>query len=130
MGIKNRLMAILTTGLVSIGGSAIAPTTPAQAALANCPVANIQAFCLYQRTDYSSSGVVEYVYSNVERNTCLPVHQLHNAVWNATGTRWYLFRTTTCNGSHAEIPPGWSGVLPSGYGNGATHAVMRTSSIT
>ncbi len=72
MGMKNRLMAILAAGLVSIGGSAIAPTTPAQAALANCPVANLQAFCLYQRTDYSSSGVVEYVYSNVERNTCLP----------------------------------------------------------
>jgi hypothetical protein len=29
-----------------------------------------------------------------------------NSVWNATGVRWYLFHTTTCDGSRLEIVNG------------------------
>jgi hypothetical protein len=67
---------------------------------------------------------------NVPRNTCYPVTAHTNSVWNGTNTRWYLFHTAACNGSHAEIAPYSYRPLPVGYDSGQTHAIMRTSSTT
>jgi peptidase inhibitor family I36 len=127
MTVKRRLVAGLATCLLSIGAGALAATTPAQAALGNCPILGFKAFCLYSDVAYQSP--VTYVWGDTARNTCISVADdgVTNSVWNATGTRWYLFHTTTCNGSHAEIAPNSAGRLPAGYDKGSTHGVMRTS---
>jgi hypothetical protein len=65
---------------------------------------------------------------DIPRNTCYQLLDFNdNSVWNATSTRWQLFHTTTCDGAHAEIAPGYAGPLPAGYNLGQTHALMRTS---
>jgi hypothetical protein len=126
MNLGRRLMAVLATGLVSAGAGAFAATTPAQAALGDCPLFGAKGFCLYETTSYS--GLAEFDAGDLPRNTCIPtVFNVYNSVWNATGTRWFLFRTTRCDGSHAEIAPGFAGRLPSGYDGGRTVAIMRTS---
>lgn len=127
MTVKRKLIAGLATCLLSIGAGAFVATTPAQAALGDCPIYGFKAFCMYSDGSYAHEAV--YVWGDTPRNTCLDVTLwgVTNSVWNATGTRWYLFHTTTCNGSHAEIAPNSAGHLPSGYDNGSTHAVMRTS---
>lgn len=127
MTVKRRLVAGLATGLLSIGGGAFAAATSVQAATKNCPINDYQAFCLYH--DAGSTDPATYAWGDTPRNTCISVVDdgVTNSVWNATGTRWYLFHTTTCNGSHAEIAPHSGGRLPSGYDRGLTHAIMRTS---
>jgi hypothetical protein len=128
MTIKRRLIAGIATSLLSLGAGAFVATTPAQAALSYCPnfPNPIKDFCLYRGSDAltPSEG-----YSGAwPRNTCTALLNFDdNFVWNATGTRWFLFHTTTCNGSHAEIAPNFTGPLPSGYDRGQTHAIMRTS---
>jgi hypothetical protein len=130
MAVKRRLIAGLSTCLLSIGVGAFVATTPAQATLGNCPIQGFKAFCLYSDRAYENPAT--YVWGDAPRNTCLDVTLwgVTNSVWNATPTRWYLFHTTTCDGSHASIAPDSAGRLPAGYDNGSTHAVMRTSSTT
>jgi hypothetical protein len=128
MTLKRRLIAGLATSLLALGAGAFVATTPAEAALGYCPnfLNQIRNFCLYRGEDALSPS--EDIPGNFPRNTCAQLYNFDdNFVWNATGTRWFLFRTTTCNGSHAEIPPNFTGPLPSGFDQGQTHAVMRTS---
>ncbi|MBQ0906345.1 hypothetical protein [Micromonospora sp. U21] len=126
MIVKRKLMAGLATLLLSIGAGAFVATTPAQAALANCPYYDVPGFCLYGIEGFpSEQGPYP---GNTPRNTCIQLADFDDDdVYNLTNTRWYVFRTTTCNGSHGEIPPGYVGELPLGYDLGQTHAIMRTS---
>jgi hypothetical protein len=126
MVLKRRLTAGLGALLLSIGVGAFVSTTPAQAAsLGNCPGTDFKAFCLYWDSD---EVLLNEAYpGDLTRNKCTPVSFDDDSVWNATPTRWYLFHTGTCNGSHAEIAPNWAGRLPTGYNLGQTHAIMRTS---
>jgi hypothetical protein len=126
MTVKRKLIAGLAACLLSTGAGAFVAATPAQAALGNCPNWSSKGFCLY---DGYISGSSDFYPGNSDRNTCFPnfLGLAYNSVWNATPTRWYLFHTTTCLGSHAEIAPDYAGALPAGYDNGSTHAVMRTS---
>ncbi|MEU8082235.1 hypothetical protein AB0B57_01165 [Micromonospora sp. NPDC049101] len=124
MIVKRRLMAGLSTFLLSIGAGAFVAAAPAQAALADC--SDSPQFCLY---DYWLSPSEPPYPGNTPRNTCIKLQSFDDDfVINLTNTRWYVFRTTTCNGSHGEIPPGYAGLLPAGYDFGQTHAIMRTSS--
>jgi hypothetical protein len=131
MAVKRRLIAGLSACLLSIGAGAFAATTPAQAALGNCPILGFKAFCLYHDVGAYADNVT-YAWGDTPRNTCIPLSgdRATNSVWNATPTRWYLFHTTTCDGSHASVAPDSAGRLPAGYDNGSTHAIMRTSSTT
>ncbi|MEU4475108.1 hypothetical protein [Micromonospora sp. NPDC023888] len=123
MIVKRRLMAGLSTFLLSIGAGALVATTPAQAAPAECY--DSPQFCL--RDVWNSASEPPYA-GNTPRNTCIKLQTFDDDfVYNLTSTRWYVFHTTTCDGSHAEIPPGYVGLLPLGYDFGQTHAIMRTS---
>ncbi|MGW4468025.1 hypothetical protein [Micromonospora sp. NPDC004704] len=124
MIVKRRLIAGLSTCLLSMGAGAFVATTPAQAALADCPQLEVAEFCLYNRNGVASESYP----GNTPRNTCIKLRSFDdNVVYNLTSTRWYVFHTTTCNGSHEEIPPGYVGLIPIGYNDGQTHAIMRTS---
>ena len=126
MNLKRRLMTGLATILLSIGGGAVVATTAAQAALDGCPQDGGLHFCLYPGTSWT--GTPEVYSASITRNTCYPVRsQNDNSVWNATGVRWFLFHTTTCDGTRLEIAPDWAGALPAGWNAGQTHAFMRTS---
>jgi hypothetical protein len=127
MTVKRRLIAGLATCLLSMGAGALVAAPPAQAAVGPCPLLNAKFFCLY-RSAVGFHDFSEGLSGNYDRNICIELSAFDaNSVWNATGTRWFLFHTTTCNGSHAEIAPSYTGHLPAGYDNGSTHAVMRTS---
>ncbi|WP_433124499.1 hypothetical protein ACQPWW_19565 [Micromonospora sp. CA-240977] len=122
MIVKRRLTAGLSTFLLSIGAGAFVASTPAQADLVYC-YDNPQ-FCLYDRDGFYSEGYP----GNTPRNTCIPLKSFDdNVVYNLTSTRWYVFHTTTCDGAHEEVPPGYVGLIPGGYHYGQTHAIMRTS---
>jgi hypothetical protein len=128
MIVKRRLMAGLAAALLSVGAGTFVATSPAQAAPMPCPLVDVKAFCLYPNQYWNVYP--EWRSAGVTRNQCQVLNNeyLYNAVWNGTGLRWYLFHTTTCNGSHEEIAPGQIGDLPVGYDGGQTHAIMRTSS--
>lgn len=68
--------------------------------------------------------------ADTPRNTCFTGFgsQATYAVINNSQYRWQLFRTTTCGGSHIEVPPFTEMQTPAGWS--LIHAWVRTSSLT
>lgn len=117
------MIAVLTAAVLGL-----AVATPAQASPDQCVSGW---FCVYENAS-SPFGRVDGRSGNVRRNTCIPLTRSNGSYfWNRTGTRWYLFRTTRCDGRHIEVPPGAQGSVyvfaPDPSWNDAVVAVIRTS---
>jgi hypothetical protein len=126
MNIKQKIVAGLGTVALSIGAGSLAATAPAQAAPASANAVTV--IILYKD---ANNPQAEYP-SSYPRNTCINVAGLDTEfIENDTPVEWYVFHTTTCNGSHAVInaDPGQFLVTPIGYGGGSIHGLMRTSTV-
>jgi hypothetical protein len=103
---------------------------PARALQVGC---DSDVMCLWDYCGVGCSGTPLGTYPSwLPRNTCYDQVGGTSVVQNNTFYRWYLFRTTTCGGSHLEVPPHsvvCDTCWPPDWDN-ATHGVMRTSSRT
>ena len=84
-------------------------------------------FCL--SPSFGANYVVAFA-ANTPRNTCeswsSPAGT--NFATENTGVQWWLFRTTTCGGSHIVVHAYTNLTLPAGW-SGAIVAAMRTSTV-
>lgn len=96
-------------------------------------------FCPYDWSD--GLFPLDTVSGGIARNTCTPIKLdgtpvgsgVTSSIWNRTTTRWWVFRTSTCGGSHKDVPPNTKIVDAYeawGFGWDGVGWVMRTSSTT
>ena len=121
-----KLMALAVAVALALGFTA----APAQALPVDCISGGM---CVYDNV--SSPYVLESETDGaVARNTCILAARdgIVSYLYNRTGVRWYYFRTTSCGGSHIEVPPFGAGSVlayaPDSSWNDSIVAVMRTSS--
>jgi len=126
-----RALLALSVLIGGIGGS-IAYTSPAMANLSHCYTNSI---CAYQTFSSFPVGtnpgqVVERDAADTPRNTCFTGFGTRQTITvvNNSQYRWYLFRTTTCSGSHIEVGPFDEIHTPAGWD--LIHGWYRTSSLS
>jgi hypothetical protein len=123
------LKRILAVAALVAGGVVIAPAA-AQANLNYCYTNSICAYPSVTTWPAGSPWVINRDAADTPRNTCFAEFGTTQtfAVINNSKYRWYLFRTTTCGGSHIEVPPFTEMQTPSGWAD--IHGWYRTSSLT
>lgn len=125
-----KLRALLVSLLMAIGlGAAIFTATPAQANPDCEPSASLgHLFCLYRSWDYALNQPAvwsEGYFESNPRNTCIPLQTFDDAAFfNDTRFVWFMFNTTTCDGTHYSAYPHTSAQI---FPTGGRHAVMRTA---
>lgn len=123
-----RMVSLLATLILAGVGLLGITASPAQANTLTCGSTNI---C------FADSGTsADYSYpANYPRNTCIDVSTgpAINLYENNTQYIWFIFKTSACSGSHAEILGGWDGGILGTFGSdwdqGALHGVFRTSTV-
>lgn len=119
-----KTLAAIVVGVLAAGIAA----TPAEASVSQCYVSSI---CFYNNTPTWQAGspyVPNRDVADAPRNTCfadLGTYQSVSII-NNSQYRWYLFRTTTCGGSHIEVAP-YSQIYPD-ITWWSIHGYYRTSS--
>lgn len=107
-----------------------AAPVPAQAfALSNCYTTSICAFNTLSPPPLGTVTMPNRDVADAPRNTCFADFNNYPQTFtliNNSAFRWYYFRTTTCGGSHLEIPPYTELHTPAGWD--AVRAWYRTSS--
>jgi ABC-type glycerol-3-phosphate transport system substrate-binding protein len=118
--------------LMAVAGCVGLAGTPA-AATALAPGCTTFGFCLH---DTATSNPFTIYSGSFPRNTCDPLdpedQNIASFATENTGVQWWLFRTTSCGGSHIAVHANTNLNLatgaPAGWNN-AVVAVMRTSTV-
>ena len=125
-----RKLATALTATALATSAALFAATPAQANVNYCYTNSICAYPSVTTWPAGSPWVINRDAADTPRNTCFADFgtTLTYAVINNSKYRWYLFRTTACDGSHIEVGPFDEIQTPSGWS--AIHGWYRTSSLT
>ena len=125
---KKFFAALLIAALAGLGLAVTA--SPAQANVSYCYSNSICAYPSVTTWPAGSPWVINRDAADTPRNTCFADFGTVQtfAVINNSKYRWYLFRTTTCGGSHIEVGPFDEIQTPSGWSN--IHGWYRTSTLT
>jgi hypothetical protein len=123
-----RVVSLLCAVALAVAGLVGFTATAAQAAMDCEPNGSIHLFCLYRSWDYTLNQPAiwsEGYFDRNPRNTCIQLQTFDDAsFFNDTVVVWWMFNTTTCNGSHTTAYPHTAAQI---FPTGGKHAVMRTA---